>query len=676
MKRGVNMGTHLYPLTPAEVSFVVGLGAGWCRWWATIEWPDMCSTPDNTGSRGTLTTTSPAGGNAAAHTAGLRVCGTFLGVPKACNARSTTGNGERHRFAVTAPGRALAAADAATIAGTLTAASDIYEIWNEPNILDFSKDQGYLSGAESTPAVFGLMVADIVDAVRAAYPTLPLMLGSMAARGDANNPADIAGGYCGHTYGLAVIDWLATNRPNSMPDLAGFHPYIFAGGSNDPNSDPYANVGWNGHVQAVLMSDGMAARGCPRRDALVGTGSGYGRISAKLVITEYGEPSEPAAAPDYFDEAWQATHAQHDFEQILWQQAANKYHPVTFRFSSFDRVAHGAGTWSDHYGDHRNDFTPKASASVFTTFANQELDGSDPLAPPVVPLVPLPPAVTSRITGPPSVFAYANPTGGTGGGGIERLYTRDEQYPRRNLCRGVIFCSGAGGFGYTVSPAGDAGVTAGVNEAIAYVLRARPGQADGYTFLGVTPGAGAHGWGADAAMTALGTDRTNFQGVGLTGGAKAGKVALMGISMGHLTAFNFAVRNPSLVAGVLGFIPVSSLVYHYNGGIETGLASGGFPTEINTAYGLTTTPNAPVLNATVQAQRDPLTRAAEVASIPWGLSYNKDDFVVPFGTVEAFIDAKGGPNAFRFLQRNPTGDHTHTTITGPQLLEFLDSLAW
>lgn len=686
VKRGVNMGVHVDMNDATQVTRAKTLACGWWRWGPTPEYPDLCSTPDNTSSRGTLSVATVLTGHAAAYSAtsvqfpaGRKVIFAILGVPKAVNARSTTGSGGRHRFAVTPAGRALMAADAVTLASTIDPARGILEIWNEPQIPAFSQDQGYLGGSEATAQVFALMVADIVDAVRAAYPTLPIMLGSMATRGDMNNPADIAGGYCGHTYGLAAVQWLIANRPGSIPDLAGFHPYGFSGGKNDPTSDPYSAAGWNGHQQAIAYADGLAAMGCPKRDALVGTGTGAGRLSSKLVISEYGEPSQdPTQSPITldFDETWQQTHAQHDQEMILWEQGANRYHPIQVRYNFIDRLASGSGTRDDHLGDHTSAFVPKAAAAVFATYAAEDLTGQTGPTVPHRPLSPLPPAVTARVSGPASHYDYIETGLGSGGGPLERAYTRDEQHPRLNVCRGVVCLSGAGGFGFTCTPAGDQGVTAGIAEAIAYVLKARPGQPEGYTFLGTTPGSAAHKWGNDSAMTALAADIATFQGNGKCGGAKAGKVALMGISMGHLTAFNYAVRHPADIAGVMGFIPVSSLVQHYNAGVETGLASGGFPTEINTAYGLSTSPNAVTLDATVKAQRDPLTRAAELDFMPWGLSYNLDDFVVAYSSVEAFISAKGGQDAFRFLQRNPTGDHTATHITGPQLLEFLDSLDW
>lgn len=691
--RGVRMGVHLDPTSSTERSRVFASGAGWGRWWAVWEYPWLCSTPDSTSSRGTLTV-SPIGTNhGLMHAGGIKMMGGLLGVPAYVNARSNSSR--RHIFAVTAQGRSRLAADAAIIAGQFDPANTIFSLWNEPNIESFSQDQTYNGGAESTAAVYAEMVADCVDAIRAAVPGLPISLGDFAGRGDAYSPTPDP--YRGHEYALAVVDWLIANRPGSMPDLIGFHPYVFGGNgrvgpgqdyrgqlapldeNGIPTSDPRTVKGWNGHVQAYLLHQGLVARGCPKRDDLLGSGSGAARLSAKLLITEHGEPSEDAPAlPDRpYDEAWQEAHAEVDQQVIAWYQALQAYHPIYVRFSSWDYVAKGSGAWGDHYGDHDSTNAPKAAAAVFTRWAAVE-DGTDPVQPPVVPELPRAAAVNERITGPPSVYSLFGVGQITANQPVERVYTRDERRSRTGFARprGVIFLNGASGFAPGISPGGHAGVVRELAAAVEFCVKARPGMAEGYTFLGVTPGAAAHTWGNDAAQSALATDLAAFQGSGICGGAAAGKVALIGVSMGHLTAFNYAVRHPANVAGVLGLIPVCSLVAHYNGGVETGLASGGWPTEINQAYGLSTSPNAATLDATVKAQRDPITRAAEVAGIPWGLTWNADDFIVPTSSVEAFIVAKGGTDLFTFLQRNPTGDHTHPQITGEQLLEFLDSLAW
>ena len=689
--RGVNMGIHLDPSSGTERTRALGYPAGWGRWWAVWEYPWLCSTPDSTTSRGTLTVSQIGSAHATMHAGGMKMMGGLLGVPAYVNARSNSSR--RHIFAVTPTGRARLAADVALIAGQFDPANTIFSLWNEPNIEDFSQDQTYNGGAESTAAVYAAMAADCVDAIRAAVPGLPISLGDFAGRGDLYGAADP---YCGTTFALAVVDWLLANRPGSMPDLIGFHPYCFGGdgrigpgqdyrGKNaglDENgvqtSDPRTVKGWNGHVQAYALHQGLVARGCPKRDTLVGTGSGAARLSAKLLITEYGEPSEDAPVlPDRpYDQVWQHDHAETEQAVLSWYEALGAYHPIQVRFSSWEYAAPGTGAWGDHYGDHDSSQNPKAAASVFTTWAAIPL-GTDPTDPPVSPVLPRPAAVSSRITGPPSIYGLSGDGLITPGEPSERAFTRDERRGQRQDCRGVVFLNGAGGFGLAVTPGAHViGVVDDLTAAVEYVLKARPGQPEGYTFLGTTPGNGAHGWAADARLNALTTDLAAFQGLGPMGGALPGKVALIGVSMGHLTAVNYALRNPTKIAGVLGLMPVCDLVYHYNGGVETGLATGGFPTEINQAYGLSTSPNAPVLNATVKAQRDPVTRASELAGIPWGLSWNLDDFVVAHTTVEAFIAAKGGADQFTFLERHDTGTHVNAQITGPQLLDFLDSLAW
>jgi pimeloyl-ACP methyl ester carboxylesterase len=55
----------------------------------------------------------------------------------------------------------------------------------------------------------------------------------------------------------------------------------------------------------------------------------------------------------------------------------------------------------------------------------------------------------------------------------------------------------------------------------------------------------------------IGDVRTFAQGA--TGGAKTGKVVLVGVSMGWLMAVNYARNNPTNVAGMVGLIPASDL---------------------------------------------------------------------------------------------------------------------
>lgn len=697
--RGTRMGVHLDPIADsAALTQAVSIGARWIRW-QTQEWQWL--QPNSSPASLNVSTLVTGNNNVYAAATGMRVIMPFLGVPvwvvpdlyqgnwvsstPYTVGQSVLSGGNLYkcvlahtnhvppnatywdpigakRFPTDNAGRSATAAAAVTFAGTLNPAKSIFELWNEPNIVRPFNDQG------QGPTVFAQMVADMVDAVRSAYPTLPLMLGSIAARGDTNYAPDAAWTMPG--FGLAAIDWLLANRPNSLPDLIGCHPYGFADGklagldsAGFQTSDPRTNKGWAGHVQAKLFSDGLVARGFPRSGALL---KGAGKPSASLVVTEYGEPSEGTDVPaGTYDQNWQQSHTYLDTAQIISLQDQGVYHPeASIRYTLRDRQPTGTGVGDDHLGDHFQDGSTKVASAIFPIFAGATL--TDPVTPPDTGKVTDHPVTSDSV---PSIYCYVADT-------YERLYTRDEQYPRDNVCRGVMVMHGAGGLpGGMISPQADRGVSKGFWRAIAYVLDARPGRPNGYTFFASSHG-GPHTWGNAAAMTGVDADLALFQGSGAQlGGARPGKVALMGLSMGHCTAFNWAVRNPTKVAGVFGALPVSSLPYHYNGGIETGLGSGAWPREIETAYGLAA--NGTVLDATVKAQRDPTTRAAELATMPWGLYANADDFIVVPGTVDGFIAAKGGPSNFLYLRRPATGNHTSTAeMTGPDLLDFLDRCAW
>lgn len=713
--RGRNMGLHADPGNSTHLARLATAEVGWLRTWAWAEYPWLCSTPDSTSSRGTLSTATVASELHGVFTGtSLQVIYPFLGVPRSVNPRGGTGagaagDGSYHRFATTSAGRAQTAADAATIAQALFAGYEdrgIFEVWNEPNILAFSRDQGYLGGAESTAAVYAAMLADIVDAVRAALPTLPIMLGSPAARGDMNSRGTgEAATYLGDTYSIAILDWLLAHRPGSMPDLFGFHPYIYTQGwlaSLDSNgvlsSSPYTSKGWNGVLQQDAIATYMQGAGFANRDALLGTGTGAARCSRKPLPTEYGGPSRDPlhdVDPDQrFDEQWQAQHDREHLEVFAYRQAIGACHPVAVRYTSVDTAAPTASSatadYHDYMGLFRQDGSHKPALDAWLVWARKPLDdGSNPNAPVVVPKEPPSPAVQGEFLGAPTLYTI------TATGQLplersdftqERAFTRDEQHPQRNLCRGVLVLGGLGGYlpgGITA-----AGLLSGSRQvwrAIAHALTRRPGQPNGYTFLGLAAqtGVAPAGWGNDSSMAVLDQAIDYLQGNGLLGGANGGKVALVGESMGHCTAFNYALRNPDKVAGVLGLNGVCSLEYHWNGGVDNILippGHGGCPSAIAQAYGLGTPVVGSSLDATVKAQRDPLTRAHEMAGFPWGFSYGLGDTVVGRETVDAFIAAKGGVDEFSLIRQtdNPPGEGSHSTmfLEEWELYAWLETCAW
>lgn len=127
-------------------------------------------------------------------------------------------------------------------------------------------------------------------------------------------------------------------------------------------------------------------------------------------------------------------------------------------------------------------------------------------------------------------------------------------------------------------------------------------------------------WGNATAMARIGDAITYLQG---TRGAKSGKVLLVGSSHGGLTVLNFAKANPTLVAAVVGMLPVIDLndvVTNNRGGLAAG---------VNTAYGgaYSEVTNGPTSN--------PANYAASYA-IPTQLYYASDDTTAIPSTVTTF----------------------------------------
>lgn len=197
----------------------------------------------------------------------------------------------------------------------------------------------------------------------------------------------------------------------------------------------------------------------------------------------------------------------------------------------------------------------------------------------------------------------------------------------------------------------------------------------GYVLLNSYHGGTYQTWGNDYSLNFLDEWTTYmFNTHPMTAGQT--KLAIIGLSMGNVTGFNYTVRNQAIVAGMVGVVPSCSLEFQYNGGVEGAGLTGFFPNEINFAYGLPYGPpdsnNAPTLNATVKAQRDPLTRASELNGvIPYHIFNNTDDVIVDGATtVPAFATAVGATIT------NGTGNHFEWDIDNTVLLNFLNGLNW
>lgn len=216
--------------------------------------------------------------------------------------------------------------------------------------------------------------------------------------------------------------------------------------------------------------------------------------------------------------------------------------------------------------------------------------------------------------------------------------------------RGVIFCHG-------VNSDATAAWTPATNPNL-MDLMAQIAEA-GYPVLSVDAG-GAATWGNDTAIARVGTARTYLQGAAV--GAKAGKVLLIGVSMGALNCFAYAGANAVNVAALVGFIPVSDL---------TDMRAnnrGGYQASIDTAYGGTYS------EGSFGATHNPQTMAAagKFAAVPTRLFYASDDTTVVPATVTTLASTIG---AGATATNVGAVGHTDAAVGGASVSSILTFLA-
>lgn len=240
--------------------------------------------------------------------------------------------------------------------------------------------------------------------------------------------------------------------------------------------------------------------------------------------------------------------------------------------------------------------------------------------------------------------AMVGPSAATGGGTGTLLVLPDD-WRGDGTKTGVVFCHG---YNTTTSPeyearspdpsAGipnmyrlvDAIVRAGFPVVSCKNGSAGLTSASPYTFPitepAATPG-GSNGWGNATTENYITQARAYLQSAGI--GAKAGKILLIGQSMGHIACIRWAKNNPTLVAGILSSMGVADLSNIY--------ANATYTASINTAHGGTWS------QASLGAATNPLTIAQSgvLAAIPWQGWYGSSDTTVPKSTSDAFAAAYG-----------------------------------
>lgn len=142
---------------------------------------------------------------------------------------------------------------------------------------------------------------------------------------------------------------------------------------------------------------------------------------------------------------------------------------------------------------------------------------------------------------------------------------------------------------------------------------------------GVTPG-GENGWGNATVVARLATAFTYMTGAPV--GAKTGKILLVGVSMGNISAMNYAKANPTKVAGLVGVIPVVDMddIYQNN--------RSNLRPSIEAAHGIT-------YPAALPAGSNPATSQGSLSSVPTRLYYSTGDTVIIPSTVTTLATAIG-----------------------------------
>jgi pimeloyl-ACP methyl ester carboxylesterase len=148
-------------------------------------------------------------------------------------------------------------------------------------------------------------------------------------------------------------------------------------------------------------------------------------------------------------------------------------------------------------------------------------------------------------------------------------YRRDYRFD--GTSRGIIFCHGAAGDEKLFAAAFDNPNAVLARDALRHCVRVDDSGGNRYTLLGTLQ---ASGYPLPLLEEVFRQNRCSFGNPNstahmdeayafLTGPAraKAGRVAVIGVSMGFLVACNWARRNPFKVAGIIGIVPACDLAW-------------------------------------------------------------------------------------------------------------------
>lgn len=210
--------------------------------------------------------------------------------------------------------------------------------------------------------------------------------------------------------------------------------------------------------------------------------------------------------------------------------------------------------------------------------------------------------------------------------------------------RGVLWCRGGGQNGVgliTSTRSGELVLLRAVVEA-------------GLPVLSPDLSTSAGPWGNATYQSRIGSAKTALQS---TWGAKAGPVLMVTMSQGVNGALNYAIANPTHVAGVVALLPTPDLTSIYTGNPVAGSRA-----AIEAAWGVT-------YPAALPAGSDPALQTAALTGIPYQGWYATDDPYTSTATQQSFAAAVGGTaNSLGAL------GHTQTAVAAVSIPEVIDWL--
>lgn len=183
----------------------------------------------------------------------------------------------------------------------------------------------------------------------------------------------------------------------------------------------------------------------------------------------------------------------------------------------------------------------------------------------------------------------------------------------------------------------------------------------------------SNNWGNPNGQTRLGQAITFLQtapgALGMSspvgGGAKAGGVILIGISMGHLLSLTYQLANPSKVSAIIGILPCNDLDDIRN------RAALGAQNQIGTAWGVgnwisnNNPPLPPLAN--------PANYAGQFQNVPQVMYFAQDDTVCTPQSCLLF-GAAAGPQC-RLVNMGNVGGHSDATIASVPLTDMMNFIA-